>query len=242
MTRQSQPWAPDVPGAHVRFTTAADGNLARHVGDDPIRVERNRALIEEEFGVPVLFVNQVHSSEAVTIHTRNDVDAIRAALPSADALVTDRRDIAVAIMVADCVPVVLSDPEAGVIAAAHAGRRGLLDGIVENTVDAMRARGAKVEDITAVIGPSICGACYEVPEYMREESLSRNPAVGAYTSWHTPALDLPRGTHFALRQSGLREESIHTLNACTRESTEFFSYRRDPHTGRFAAVISRESR
>lgn len=241
MTQYSQAWAPAIPGAHARFTTVADGNLARHVGDDPTRVEHNRARISAEFAMPVLFVNQVHSPEVVTISTADDVEAVHATPPSADALVTTRKDVALAIMVADCMPILLSDPQAGVIGAAHAGRRGLLDGVIDATLEAMRAQGAEAPRITAVIGPSICGACYEVPEQMRTQALEKNPAVGARTSWHTPALDLTQGARYALTQAGVRATHIHTLGACTRESTEFFSFRRDPHTGRFAGIISREN-
>lgn len=230
-------WALGLPGAHARFTTVADGNLALHVGDDPARVAAHRALLERECGVPLVFVNQVHSPTVVTVKDSAHAHQLSAAPVDADAMVTSSKDVALAIMVADCVPVLLSDPHAGVVAAAHAGRRGLLDGVLENTVSAMVSEGASAERISAVVGPSVCGRCYEVPSHMRDDAARINSATPSTTSWGTPALDLPAGAKRALENAGLGAESVTLAGVCTMEVDAYFSYRRDPHTGRFAGIV-----
>ena len=105
---------------------------------------------------------------------------------------TARPGVVLAVRAADCVPVLLADPDAGVIGAAHAGRPGLVAEVVPHTVAAMRALGAA--DITAWVGPHVCGACYEVPAEMQAEVVAVEPAAGATTSWGTPSLDLGAGS------------------------------------------------
>lgn len=227
----------DTLGARARVTSVADGNLSLHVGDDAEAVRARRRALEARVGAPVVFVSQVHSATVQVIDDETDLAAFAAAPPEADALVSARSDIALAIMVADCVPVLVSDPDAGIVGAAHAGRRGLLDGILERTVGQMRALGAEAGRIRAYVGPSICGACYEVPAHMQEESLAINPALRARTSWNTPALDLKAGAAHALAQAGLCPQHIAVDAACTREDHTLYSYRRDPACGRFAGVI-----
>lgn len=233
-------------GARALFTTRRGGvstgdfagaNLARHVGDDPVAVERNRALLAAQIGAPLVFVEQVHSADVHILRAGPELAAVSGTAVTADALVTDREDVALAIMVADCMPVLLADAQAGVIGAAHAGRRGLLDGILQNTVGAMASLGARAERIEAVVGPSACGRCYEVPAAMREESAGILTAVASTTRWGTPALDLHAGAVQALTAAGLRAEAVEVLGPCTIEDEDFFSYRRDASTGRFAGVI-----
>ncbi|AXK44640.1 peptidoglycan editing factor PgeF [Brachybacterium saurashtrense] len=236
--------APRHRGARALFTGRDGGvstgdhaslNLARHVGDDEAAVERNRALLAVEMGAPLVFVDQVHSADVHVLPSSGEVPVL-----TADALVTDRRDVALAIMVADCLPVLLSDPEAGVVAVAHAGRQGLLGGVLQNTVQAMQGRGARPERLEVSIGPSICGACYEVPESMREETAAQLPAARATTSWGTPALDLRAGAVAVLDAAGVPREAIAAEAPCTLEDERFFSYRRSSRTGRFAGVLRRE--
>ena len=107
-------------------------------------------------------------------------------------------------LVADCVPVLLADPEAGVVAAVHAGRRGLVAGVVEAAVAAMVEQGASVERIRAAIGPAIAGQSYEVPAELQDEVAAVVPQTRATTSWGTPALDLPAGVAAVLRGRGRR--------------------------------------
>ena len=235
--------APRLRGARALFTGRAGGvstgehaglNLARHVGDEERCVERNRALLAAELGAPVVFVDQVHSAEVHVLPATGEVP-----VRTADAMVTDRCDVAVAIMVADCLPVLLSDPVAGVVAVAHAGRQGLLAGVLQRTIAAMTERGARAEQLEASIGPSICGACYEVPAALREEAAALLPETWARTSWGTPSLDLRAGAAAVLEAAGVPRDAVDVEHPCTLEDERFYSYRRAPRTGRFAGVLRR---
>jgi YfiH family protein len=152
----------------------------------------------------------------------------------ADGLVSDRPDVVLMVRAADCVPVLLTDPVAGVVAAAHSGRPGLAAGVVPATVRRMRDLGAA--DITAWIGPHVCGACYEVPEQMQAEVGAVEPASIATTSWGTPSLDLGAGVRAQLERAGV---TVVDVSRCTRESPDLYSYRRDgTAAGRLAGVIT----
>src|SRR5699024_7043289 len=138
-----------------------------------------------------------------------------------------------------CLPVLLADPAAGVIGAAHAGRAGLLAGVLGATVAEMVELGARPGDLTASIGPSICGSCYEVPEQMQQQAVSRLPATRARTRWGTPALDRRAGAVRVLRDAGIPPAAIAAEHPCTLEDEGLFSYRRHAGTGRLAGVIRR---
>nr|WP_245354426.1 peptidoglycan editing factor PgeF [Brachybacterium sacelli] len=209
-------------------------NLARHIGDENGAVQRNRERVAEQIGASLVFVDQVHSSE---VHVLDEQGPVPVA--TADALVTRRTDVALAIMVADCLPVLLADPVAGVVAAAHAGRVGLLDGVLEATIAEMAVLGSRPADLTASIGPSICGSCYEVPEQMRERVAAHLPATRARTRWGTPALDLRAGAISVLETAGVPSAAIDAAHPCTFEDPRCFSYRRSTSTGRFAGVVRR---
>lgn len=225
-------------GLLAAFTGVSAGNLALHVGDDPDAVRARRLRLEEQMGVPprtLRFMNQIHSA-AVADAMPSDPDSAPAA--SVDALVSPGARVPLAVMVADCVPVLLAGTaESGpVTAAAHAGRAGLLAGILPATVRRMRSHGAR--NIGAWIGPSICGRCYEVPAAMRDEAASALPDVpelAATTSWGTPSLDLPAA---ALRQLTDLDVAAVRVGSCTLETEDFPSHRRGS-SGRFAGLIWR---
>ncbi|MGN6161666.1 MAG: peptidoglycan editing factor PgeF [Marmoricola sp.] len=161
---------------------------------------------------------------------QNDADLARY---EADGVVTRDAGLTLSVRAADCVPVLLADPDAGVIGAAHAGRKGVAAGVVLETVRAMRARGGM--HIQAWIGPYICGACYEVPAEMQQDVVGQVPATASTTSWGTPALDLGAGLRSQLEESGVE---VHDLSRCTRESLDLYSYRRDgASAGRHAGII-----
>ncbi|GAA3683530.1 peptidoglycan editing factor PgeF [Arthrobacter ginkgonis] len=224
-----------LPGLRVAFTSGAEGNLALHVGDDPARVASARARLEARLGlVPggLRFMEQVHSA---TVH---DVPAgparPGAPVPVADAMVSADASAALAVMVADCLPVVFAGATGAgaATAVAHAGRRGLLDGVLQATVERLRAAGA--DRLQAWIGPAICGRCYEVPAAMAAEAEGLLPGIACTTSWGTPALDLPAAAAALLGGLGVAVESS---GVCTREDPSYPSYRRDPGTGRFAGLV-----
>jgi YfiH family protein len=201
-------------------------NLGAHVDDDPAAVAQNRSLLEQALGRPVVYMDQCHGAGVAV------VDEVPQTPPSCDAVVTRSVDLALAVLVADCVPVLLSG--SGVVAAVHAGRPGLVAGVVPATVAVMHELGAATID--AVVGPSVCGRCYEVPEAMREAA-SRVQPVAATVSWTgTPAVDVAAGVVAQLRDAGVE---VRWVPGCTRERPDLYSYRRDGATGRFAGVIAR---
>lgn len=181
-------------------------------------------------GVPFALLDQVHGDRVVEVAGPSAADA---PVESADALVTSRAGVGLMVRVADCVPVVLADPVAGVVGAAHAGRRGVQLGVVTRTVERMRALGAT--DIRAWIGPHICGRCYEVPAAMRDEVAAVVPAAHAETSWGTPSLDLGAGVEAQLAAAGVDVERV---PGCTREDDRLHSFRRDGDgSGRMAGLV-----
>jgi YfiH family protein len=205
-------------------------NLGGHVGDDPAAVRANRAEVARRLGLPadhLLFMDQVHGDRVV------QADAPwSGAPPQCDALVTTRRDLALAVLVADCVPVLLAAPAEGVVGVAHAGRAGMLAGVVERLVHAMRDLGART--IRGRLGPSVCARCYPVGQQLRDE-VARVRPVSRSVSWHgEPALDVSAGVLEQLRLLGADVEQV---RGCTVERDDLFSYRRDGSTGRFAGVV-----
>lgn len=203
-------------------------NLGSQVGDDPARVLENRRIARDLFGLPpVVYMNQVHGDEVAIITREN-----QAQTPTADALVTSERGIALAVLVADCVPLVMHDRATDVIAAVHVGRRGLTNGIVERAVAAMKSLGAS--SIRAVMGPAICGDCYEVPLALQREVVAHTPAAAAITSAGTPGLDIRDGVRWQLEN--LDVDAMSDL-MCTRQSQLHYSYRRAAITGRNAGFV-----
>ena len=210
-------------------------NLALHVGDDPQRVRGHRRRLEEllglERGEHLAWMNQVHSSTVAVARTES--------VPTADALVLDTRmpgaPAGCCVLVADCVPLLLAHRDGIVTAAVHAGRRGMLDGVVPATIDALRRAGAVPEDLWAAVGPSICGSCYEVPDHMRTLSAQREPACASRTSWGTPGLDVAAGVIAQLERAGVGH--ISAGGWCTYEDPRFYSFRREGTTGRLAGVV-----
>ncbi|MBD8869223.1 peptidoglycan editing factor PgeF [Nocardioides donggukensis] len=157
--------------------------------------------------------------------------------PECDALVTADADVVLMVRVADCVPVLLADPDHGVIGAAHAGRSGVAAGVVPAAVERMRALGA--DRVTAWVGPHVCGACYEVPAALQEEVAAREPTTRSTTSWGTSALDLGAGVRAQLARAGVE---VVDVSRCTRESADLYSHRRDgASAGRSAGLIRRRS-
>lgn len=240
-----------VPPAPVRtapgwtFTGVSSGNLADHVGDRGEDVAQRRATVLAELpdGVRRLcFARQVHGSDVREV-TAADLappqgasDGGRGPLTlelEVDALVTRVPGTALAVVVADCVPVLLHDDRAGVVAAVHAGRRGADQGVVPAAVAAARDLGAA--HLRAELGPSVCARCYEVPDDLQREVGAAHPSMLSTTSWGTASLDVAAGVLAQLEQLGV-PATAHA--ACTLEDPAWFSVRRDgPRTGRGAGVV-----
>ncbi|MFF4711715.1 peptidoglycan editing factor PgeF [Streptomyces eurythermus] len=232
-----------VSGAHFAFTDRWGGvsaapyeelNLGGAVGDAPEAVRGNRELAAKSLGLDpdlVVWMNQVHGADVAVV----DEPWGEGPVPEADAVVTARRGLALAVLTADCVPVLLADPVAKVAAAAHAGRPGMVKGVVPAAVRAMVELGAEPGRIVARTGPAVCGRCYEVPEAMRGEVAAVEPAAHAETGWGTPAVDVSAGVHAQLDRLGVCDRA--RTPVCTLESQDHFSYRRDRTTGRLAGYV-----
>ena len=217
----------------TRFTKRTGGaslgafaslNLGTHVGDDLEKVLENRALLAAQWG-PIQYMNQVHGDRIAVIEEVADES------PTADALVTGIPGINLAVMVADCIPLLLKSKES--VAAVHVGRKGLTNEITRKTIALMKEMGST--QITAILGPSICGQCYEVSEDIYEEVIALHPFAQSRTPQGTFALDLPAALRSVLSDEGV---AIINKHECTVENESYFSYRRDGITGRQVGVIS----
>lgn len=206
-------------------------NVGLGSDDDREAVLENRARVAGWFGLEaarLATVHQVHSPNAVTVNGTFSDDR-----PHADAMVTATPGVVLGVLSADCGPVLFSDAQAGVIGAAHAGWKGALGGVLENTIAAMEALGASRERIVACLGPSIGRNSYEVgPEFVTR-FLSFDPG---YEQWFRPSekpdhamFDLPGLTMQRLAAAGIRAEN---LDICTYpDAGRFYSYRRTTHAG-----------
>jgi hypothetical protein len=207
-------------------------NLALVSDDDPAAVAENWRLVLDDFapGAELAGPHQVHGATVVAAAAATGDDRAEG-----DGIVTGRRDLVLAVRAADCVPVLLADPDAGQIGAVHCGRPGLAAGIVPRAVEVMRDQGAR--GIEAWIGPHVCGGCYEVPARMRDEVAAVEPAARATTTWGTPSLDLGAGVRAQLEAAGV---VVTDVSRCTRESPDLYSHRRDgARAGRLAGLVVR---
>ena len=213
-------------------TPPFDGfNLADYLGDDPDAVARNLALAASLIGVDrdhLAILEGVHGARVALVDTGGTI-------PGVDGLVSTTPDLALMARAADCVPVVMADPDRGVVAAVHCGWRGLVAGIVGAAIGVMREVGAG--RISAVIGPSICAQCYPVPHARVDEVLagvSPAAAVAACPPDCGSFIDVGAGVRQQLMDESVVVEQI---SMCTAESPELFSYRRDGLTGRQSMIV-----
>ncbi len=236
---------PLADGVLAAFTTRAGGssagpwqglNLGSAVGDDPDAVAANRRVVQDAVGAPLVLATQVHGADVAVVGA--------AGAPAGDlrvdALVTRSCDVALAVYVADCAPVLLADPVAGVVAAAHAGRPGLVAGVLQAVVAAMVDEGADPSRTVALVGPCIAAASYEVPGAMRDDVVAVVPEAAGTTAAGTPAVDLAAGARAVLRRCGVDDVRLDGRDTYT--DARLYSHRRAVHaglpaTGRFAGVV-----
>ncbi|MEX2291883.1 MAG: peptidoglycan editing factor PgeF [Mycobacteriales bacterium] len=228
------------------FTTRAGGvsappydglNLGLHVEDDGRCVQDNRDLLAAAAGLApggLVFAQQVHGA-GVAVVDRSSSWGRDGGVAAVDALVTTTPGLGLVVLAADCLPVLLADPRAGVVAAAHAGRAGLARGVLHATLQAMEALGAEPSHSTAVLGPAACGRCYELPAELADEVGDAVPGSRATTRTGTPSVDLTAGATALLAEAGV---AVQAVGGCTIEQPQrFFSYRRDGRTGRHAGLV-----
>jgi YfiH family protein len=247
------------PFAHG-FSTRAGGvsappfdtlNMGARWGDLPASVEENRRRLVRAVGVagPLYVARQVHGAAVVRVRAGDDPTAI--ARVEADALITDAPNVAVGIFVADCVPALIVDPRTGAIAAAHAGWRGTVAGVLPAVVRALGAEfGARPDDLRVVLGPAIGACCFEVgPEVAREfeaalggvaetEDVVLPSPRGVAGKWH---VDLKAANRLLLARAGVAPDAIDATPDCTcHDAGRFFSYRRDrDRTGQQMGIVAR---
>jgi len=198
-------------------------NIGDHVGDDLADVERNRKILKGLLSqVSPIFMNQVHGNEVV------EVDSNLRSPITADALITRQKGLPLVVLSADCLPILIRGEN--IVGAIHAGRRGVLNGIIHKTISLMR----EIENLnfSATIGPAICADCYEVDSAMYAEAISVEPQLATNPQVH--CLDLKRAASSQLANLGVEVEVV---DICTAHDLNFFSYRRDGVTGRSAGVI-----
>jgi len=207
-------------------------NLGTGVGDDPAAVTANRNRLADELGLArdrLVWMEQVHGRNAEIVG-----GPVADAVEATDALVTTEPGLALIALCADCVPVLLADPEAGVVGAVHAGRVGARIGVVPAALAAMEKAGASIERIEVLLGPAACGECYEVPAAMQADVEKHLPGSASKTRKGTPGLDIRAGLWQQLADAGVAKIGVDPR--CTIEESTLFSHRREGTTGRLAAV------
>lgn len=219
-------------------------NLGLHVGDSPAKVMTNRQQLAGLIGADLGLGRPARIAWMDQVHGDRVAQADAGATPQADALLLQRSALvascadAAAVMVADCLPLVLASDDGALVAAVHAGRRGAMAAIATKTVDQMVERGANASAIHAFIGPHICGKCYEVPADLAAQAAKLSPQAASRTRQDTPAIDLEALVRSQLLEVGLPSANIASEQVCTFENEAYFSYRRSRHTGRFALLIA----
>lgn len=212
-----------------------ENNLAVHVGDDRDRVLANRGALADSLAVhreQLFFMNQVHGSTILEIDGASDANMVY----ECDGLITRTPGIGLAVLVADCAPVLLIGRRT--VAAIHVGWRGLFDGIVEKALALMADEPFDVQ-----IGPTICGTCYEVGDDLAQRAHARGfvvrPSVHASASnGARSALDIPNSILGIVRaQSATQVLTAQWSGICTYESKDHYSFRRERVTGRQAGVV-----
>ncbi|MCC8117206.1 MAG: peptidoglycan editing factor PgeF [Bacteroidales bacterium] len=196
-------------------------NICHYVGDSPEHVAWSRQQLCSELGIKadaLIVPRQTHSINVKVIDHLPVED-----LENIDAVVTRLQSVAIGVSTADCVPVLLADEKAGVIAASHAGWRGAVGGIVQHTVATMTDLGASPADMKAWLGPCICQSCFEVGE----EVANQFPEEFIDRSGAKPHVDLPAYVISTLTQCGLQRTNITPPQGCTRCNPDtYFSARR----------------
>lgn len=216
-------------------------NLGSHVGDDPVVVQKNRDALKSLLPNEPIWLNQIHGTKVVDADDYGSGSVV----PSADASVTTKPGQVLAIMTADCLPVLLTSKDGKVIGAAHAGWRGLAAGVIEQTVTLMRAKQMDQtqthtqSEILAYLGPAIGPHAFEVGSEVRDIFMAQNPASAACFEQLQE-----KGKYLAdiyglaaLRLNALGIEHIEGGDECTLQNPDYFSYRRDQKTGRMGSFI-----
>jgi hypothetical protein len=237
-----------IPSLTACFTTRHGGtsqipfdslNLAFHVNDNPTDVHQNHLLLAKELGYDVntlIYMRQIHSDSIVIVNEKMDFNSP----PECDALITNRPNVPLMVMSADCTPILVYDSAHNAIAAIHAGRAGALNEILPKTLEAMKAEyGTIIGDVMVLLGPSIQRCCYEVNESIAYETAEKGYIDALHREDGRVFLDVNTILLIQLAILGIKKENIEVIDKCTSCNHDtYFSYRADAqHTGRIAGVI-----
>jgi len=219
------------------FTTKKNGNLAFHVGDAKESVVLNHQRLASLMSydkMSLVHMKQIHSSD-VKIITSNDNFSNP---PTCDALITNKRQIPLMVMVADCSPILFYDSKREVIAVAHAGRAGAFNNIVQNVLQSFEDEfGSNMSDIYVSVGTSIGECCYEVGKEIYEEAKNLNLEYSISFRENSYNLNVSKIIHKQLLNAKIKESNIEFSHECSSCDKKYFSYRAEGLTGRFAGVI-----
>jgi hypothetical protein len=220
------------------FTSQDNGNLAFHVNDNPKSVQINHNKLSKELDYEkrtLVHMKQIHSD---IVHIVNEHDNFENP-PTCDALITNKKNTPIMVMVADCSPILFYDEKQDVIAVAHAGRSGAFKNIVKNVIDTFTAEfQSDPKDIVVTVGASIGICCYEVGSEINEEAKELNLQYAMQKKEKSFYLDVSKILHSQLLSAGIKKENIEISNECTScKSDKYFSYRASGITGRFAGII-----
>jgi polyphenol oxidase len=228
------------PGVRAAFTGRSGGvssppydtlNLSGAVGDEPAAVARNRQRVAQACAVEesgLTWMRQVHG-------TRVGYAGPGSSGQEVDAIFTNVPGLTLGVLAADCACVLLADPHARIIGAAHSGREGTAAGVVTALAAAMTGEGADPARMRALIGPAICGGCYEVSAQVQERVVAAVPEAACHTRRDRPGLDIRAGITAQLSSAGITQ--VTDDRRCTAETPDLYSFRRDRRTGRFAGLI-----
>ncbi|HEX5623255.1 MAG TPA: peptidoglycan editing factor PgeF [Sulfuricurvum sp.] len=214
-------------------------NLAFHVGDNPVSVVQNHQLLAQKIGynlTDLIHMRQIHSDRVLIADETMNFKTP----PECDALISNRFDVPLMVMSADCTPILIFDPIHNAIGAIHAGRAGALNAILPKTLSSMhRHYGTSADDVQIILGPSIHGCCYEINEAIALEVKSQGYGEALRREENQVFLDVNTILLLQLKESGVSAERIEVIDECTAcNSGDYFSYRADTqHTGRIAGVI-----
>ena len=240
-------------GIKVVYTTRLGGtsegdfahfNLGGKSGDKPEHVLANRKALADVLGAKISLISQVHSGVAVDVdelfvmnrpfgfdvsggkgETAQQVaeTADEPAVVEADGQVTAQKNVALGMFAADCLPVLVADPEAGVIGAAHCGRRGLQKGVIGATIEKMVSKGAQPERIVATLGPCICGDCYEVGGDIADEFDAQFPGTFTLSRFGQPGIDIAAAALQELAKAGVPADNIVSSRPRVNAATQYLS-------------------
>ena len=206
-------------------------NVASHVGDAPLAVASNRAILAQQLRVEsrdITWPGLVHGTDVGVINSPLSL------FPNVDVLVTSTSKRVLATMGGDCVPLLAVDPESKVALSAHIGWKGAADSIHKAIISALESAGGKSKFTNIFLGPAICGLCYVVEQERFDLVTAELPEAGVELADGRLGLDLRLGIQAALRAAGMK---VNQIDGCTAESPDLFSYRRDGVTGRQAGLV-----